>query len=34
MSIDGGHHLRRGPNFGPAADAFFGDAARGITPEP
>jgi len=34
MSIDGGHHLRRGPNFAPAAEAFFGDAARGITPEP
>ena len=34
MSVDGGHHLRRGPNFAPAAEAFFGDAARGITPEP
>jgi NAD(P)-dependent dehydrogenase (short-subunit alcohol dehydrogenase family) len=34
ISIDGGHHLRRGPNFEPAALAFFGDAALGITPEP
>jgi NAD(P)-dependent dehydrogenase (short-subunit alcohol dehydrogenase family) len=34
ISVDGGHHLRRGPNFAPVAEAFFGDAARGITPEP
>ena len=32
ISIDGGHHLRRGPNFGPVAEAFFGDAAFGIAP--
>jgi NAD(P)-dependent dehydrogenase (short-subunit alcohol dehydrogenase family) len=30
ISVDGGHHLRRGPNFEPAAVALFGDAARGI----
>jgi len=34
ISVDGGHHLRRGPNFAPVAEAFFGDAALGITPEP
>jgi NAD(P)-dependent dehydrogenase (short-subunit alcohol dehydrogenase family) len=27
LSVDGGHHLRRGPDFEPAARAFFGDAA-------
>jgi NAD(P)-dependent dehydrogenase (short-subunit alcohol dehydrogenase family) len=27
VGIDGGHHLRRGPNFEPAARAFFGDDA-------
>jgi NAD(P)-dependent dehydrogenase (short-subunit alcohol dehydrogenase family) len=27
VSVDGGHHLRRGPDFEPAARAFFGDAA-------
>jgi NAD(P)-dependent dehydrogenase (short-subunit alcohol dehydrogenase family) len=27
IGIDGGHHLRRGPNFEPAARAFFGDDA-------
>ena len=27
LSIDGGHHLRRGPDFEPAARAFFGDDA-------
>jgi NAD(P)-dependent dehydrogenase (short-subunit alcohol dehydrogenase family) len=32
-SVDGGHHLRRGPDFEPAALALFGDAARGIIPE-
>ncbi|MGB6059068.1 MAG: SDR family oxidoreductase [Microthrixaceae bacterium] len=26
-SVDGGHHLRRGPDFEPAARAFFGDDA-------
>jgi NAD(P)-dependent dehydrogenase (short-subunit alcohol dehydrogenase family) len=33
ISVDGGHHLRRGPDFEPAAVAFWGDAARGIIPE-
>jgi NAD(P)-dependent dehydrogenase (short-subunit alcohol dehydrogenase family) len=33
VSVDGGHHLRRGPNFEPAALAFFGDAARGVPPD-
>jgi NAD(P)-dependent dehydrogenase (short-subunit alcohol dehydrogenase family) len=33
ISVDGGHHLRRGPNFEPAALAMWGDAARGIIPE-
>jgi NAD(P)-dependent dehydrogenase (short-subunit alcohol dehydrogenase family) len=32
ISIDGGHHLRRGPNFAPVAEAFFGEAAFGIVP--
>ena len=33
ISVDGGHHLRRGPNFAPVAEAFFGDAAaKGIAP--
>ncbi|MCC5953467.1 MAG: SDR family oxidoreductase [Acidimicrobiia bacterium] len=27
LSVDGGHHLRRGPNFEPAARLLFGDAA-------
>ncbi len=27
LSVDGGHHLRRGPDFEPAARAFFGDDA-------
>ena len=30
-SIDGGHHLRRGPDFEPVARAFFGDAAVDAT---
>ncbi len=33
ISVDGGHHLRRGPDFEPAALAMFGDAAEGIIPE-
>ena len=32
ISVDGGHHLRRGPNFAPVAEAFFGEAAFGIAP--
>lgn len=32
-NIDGGHHLRRGPDFEPAARAFFGDAAVDATGE-
>jgi NAD(P)-dependent dehydrogenase (short-subunit alcohol dehydrogenase family) len=31
LSVDGGHHLRRGPDFEPAARAFFGDAAVDAT---
>lgn len=27
VSVDGGHHLRRGPDYEPAARAFFGDDA-------
>ncbi len=27
VSVDGGHHLRRGPDFEPAARLFFGDDA-------
>lgn len=27
VSVDGGHHLRRGPDYEPAARAFFGDEA-------
>ncbi len=33
VSVDGGHHLRRGPDFEPAATAFFGEAAIAGTPE-
>ncbi len=34
-AVDGGHHLRRGPDFEPAARAFFGDdAVDGLIPEP
>lgn len=29
LSVDGGHHLRRGPNFEPVARALFGDAVDG-----
>jgi NAD(P)-dependent dehydrogenase (short-subunit alcohol dehydrogenase family) len=33
ISVDGGHHLRRGPNFEPTAQALWGDdAVRGIIP--
>ena len=33
LSVDGGHHLRRGPDFEPAARAFFGDdAVAGLVP--
>lgn len=31
LSVDGGHHLRRGPDFEPAARAFFGDEAVDVT---
>jgi NAD(P)-dependent dehydrogenase (short-subunit alcohol dehydrogenase family) len=31
LSVDGGHHLRRGPDFEPAARAFFGDEAVDAT---
>ena len=31
LSVDGGHHLRRGPDFEPAARLFFGDAAVDAT---
>jgi NAD(P)-dependent dehydrogenase (short-subunit alcohol dehydrogenase family) len=35
ISVDGGHHLRRGPDFEPAARAFFGDdAVDGFIPRP
>lgn len=35
VSVDGGHHLRRGPDFEPAARAFFGDdAVEGRLPAP
>jgi NAD(P)-dependent dehydrogenase (short-subunit alcohol dehydrogenase family) len=34
VSVDGGHHLRRGPNFEATAQALWGDdAVRGIIPE-
>ncbi len=33
VSVDGGHHLRRGPDFEPIALAMWGDAAKGIIPE-
>jgi NAD(P)-dependent dehydrogenase (short-subunit alcohol dehydrogenase family) len=31
LSVDGGHHLRRGPDFEPAARLFFGDEAVDAT---
>jgi len=31
VSVDGGHHLRRGPDYEPAARLFFGDAAVDAT---
>jgi NAD(P)-dependent dehydrogenase (short-subunit alcohol dehydrogenase family) len=31
LSVDGGHHLRRGPDFEPAARAFFGDEEVDVT---
>lgn len=34
LEVDGGHHLRRGPDFEPAARAFFGDAAVEGRPDP
>jgi NAD(P)-dependent dehydrogenase (short-subunit alcohol dehydrogenase family) len=34
LSIDGGHHLRRGPNFEPLARALFGDAVDGVVEPP
>jgi NAD(P)-dependent dehydrogenase (short-subunit alcohol dehydrogenase family) len=35
ISIDGGHHLRRGPNFEPLTRALFGDAVDGkVDPQP
>jgi NAD(P)-dependent dehydrogenase (short-subunit alcohol dehydrogenase family) len=34
IGIDGGHHLRRGPDYTPFAEPFFGaDALRGLVPE-
>ena len=33
VSVDGGHHLRRGPNFEPVARLLYGDAVDGIIPE-
>jgi NAD(P)-dependent dehydrogenase (short-subunit alcohol dehydrogenase family) len=32
LPVDGGHHLRRGPDYEPAARAFFGEAVDGIVP--
>lgn len=34
VSVDGGHHLRRGPNFEPVARAMFGPAVDGIVEPP
>jgi len=33
VSVDGGHHLRRGPNFEPVARLLYGDAVDGVIPE-
>jgi len=33
VSVDGGHHLRRGPNFEPIARVLFGAAVDGVIPE-
>lgn len=32
LSVDGGHHLRRGPDYEPVARALFGDAVDGRLP--
>jgi NAD(P)-dependent dehydrogenase (short-subunit alcohol dehydrogenase family) len=35
IGVDGGHHLRRGPDYTPFAEPIFGaDALRGLLPEP
>jgi NAD(P)-dependent dehydrogenase (short-subunit alcohol dehydrogenase family) len=35
IGVDGGHHLRRGPDYGPMlVDAFGADALRGIVDDP
>jgi len=34
IGIDGGHHLRRGPDYTPFAEPLYGaDALRGLAPE-
>lgn len=34
LSMDGGHHLRRGPDYGSIARVLYGDAVDGIVPAP
>ena len=34
IPIDGGHHLRRGPDYGPIASALYGDAVDGVVARP
>lgn len=34
LAVDGGHHLRRGPDYGGIARVLFGDAVDGVLPEP
>ncbi len=34
LPVDGGHHLRRGPDYEPAVRALFGDAAADSTASP
>jgi NAD(P)-dependent dehydrogenase (short-subunit alcohol dehydrogenase family) len=30
LAVDGGHHLRRGPNYGLVVEPMYGDASRGL----
>jgi NAD(P)-dependent dehydrogenase (short-subunit alcohol dehydrogenase family) len=34
IPIDGGHHLRRGPDYEPIASALYGDAVNGLVARP
>jgi NAD(P)-dependent dehydrogenase (short-subunit alcohol dehydrogenase family) len=34
LAVDGGHHLRRGPNYGLVVEPMYGDASRGLVEGP